>query len=203
MNDPQEIIKISSLIGDHVCAIKLHLDIIDFTNYNRSQFEDKIKSIKQEKNFLLIEDRKFADIPYIAVQQLALIKDYVDIVTLYVISGKDILTEFDKLDRGLLVIHQLSTKDNLLTASYRAKVIEYSKQMKNIVGFISQERIPGYLTFSPGISRQKSSDGRGQQYHEPNNKTDVFIVGRDIYQSSDIIETTREYQNICWPYFRL
>lgn len=197
LTDPKEIIKISSLIGEHILAIKLHLDIIDFTQWSQLEFLIKLR----EKSFLIIEDRKFADIPYIASKQLALVKDYVDIVTLYLISGQEILTEFDKMDVGLLIIYQLSTKGNLLSPWYQHKVREYSDQAKNIVGFISQEPVPGYLTFSPGISLQKISDGIGQQYSKPSSNTDVFIVGRDIYLSSDILESTRRYQNICWPYY--
>jgi uridine monophosphate synthetase len=206
ITNPREIVHVLRTIRSHICAVKLHLDIIDFpVDYCLKSFFDDLHCIK-ENEFMIIEDRKYADIPYISLKQLDLVQKYVDIVTLHSITGSDLLREFDKRDVGLLVVDQLSTENNLIDRVYSTKTREMAFTCKNLVGFISQEKVSEkHLTFSPGISLSQKTDDQGQTYQiasDKGNQTDVFIVGRGIYQSDDVLEATVKYQRECWSYFR-
>jgi len=108
----------------------------------------------------------------------------------------------DDLAIGLLPIHSLSTSDNLIDTTYSCKVLQMAKECKNVVGFITQEHVSdGYLNFSPGVNINDSGDSLGQSYRTPEvmkeNGTDIFIVGRGIYNSDDIVEAAKTYRDRC------
>lgn len=54
-----ELLKLAEDVGDYICVLKTHADIID-------DFSEKtikgLQEISRRKNFLLFEDRKFGDI---------------------------------------------------------------------------------------------------------------------------------------------
>jgi len=148
---------------------------------------------------LVVEDRKMADIPYICLKQLDQIEKYADIVTVHGISGESLIRELSKRKVGLLPIHTLSVSDNLIDRIYSNKVIDICKGYNSIVGFVSQEKIKNYLTFSPGIKFIEGVDGMGQKYTSVSNSVaDVFIVGRGIYESDDLKKTVSEYKEACF-----
>lgn len=198
------ILRIVSTIGDYICAIKMHFDIFDLSSSDLIEFGFTLKHLAENKNFLVIEDRKYADIPFISVKQYKIIKPYVDIVTMHGVCGIELVNEFDKLDVGVLLVHKLSVKDNLIDNNYSNKVKNVGLECKNIVGFVSQEGvIPGYLTFTPGINLSVKTDGMGQTYRTiGETNSDVFIVGRGIYESENVLETTKIYQELCFKKWR-
>jgi uridine monophosphate synthetase len=54
-----ELLAVAEEVGDHICMLKTHADIIsDFSDRTVRQ----LKEISQRKMFLLFEDRKFGDI---------------------------------------------------------------------------------------------------------------------------------------------
>lgn len=204
--NPNEILNIVDRIGMYVCAIKLHCDCIDFTTMYPNNFFDKLNELKHKYSFLVIEDRKYADIPYISLKQFEAIRRKVDIITMHGIIGEELVRAFDDYDKyneiGVLLVHMLSSKDNLIDRTYSNNVKELATKYQNIIGFVSQEKVlDNYLTFTPGINIDinKKSDNIGQCYKEPSNEnSDVFIVGRGILESDDIIKTTIQYRNACW-----
>lgn len=185
LDDADKIINIISKLGEYICAVKIHLDIVKIN----SNFIENIKKLKEQHSLVIIEDRKFADIGFISSRQLQLIKEYniVDMVTVHPIVGFDMLAELDKHHIGLLLIHQLSTKNNLIDTVYSNKVKSMAKDLTNFVGFISQEKVDGYLTFTPGISlNSKKGDDMGQTYRDPKDVcSDFYIVGRSIYEREE------------------
>ena len=54
-----ELLEVAEEVGDHICVLKTHADIID-------DFSDRtirgLQEISQRKHFLIFEDRKFGDI---------------------------------------------------------------------------------------------------------------------------------------------
>ncbi|QKF93968.1 orotidine 5'-phosphate decarboxylase [Fadolivirus algeromassiliense] len=190
------------LIGDHICAVKIHYDILDSIS---PSFVTHLNLLKQKHNFLVIEDRKFADIPFISIQQLKFIKLFADMVTVHGVCGEKLIEEIDKTNIGILLIHQLSIENNLIDNMYSNKVKDMSNKFNNIVGFISQEKVLNdYLTFTPGINLTVQTDNKGQIYRNMDKcDSDIFIVGRGIYESDDIVNTAKTYQTLCynkWKY---
>jgi uridine monophosphate synthetase len=54
-----ELLAIAEELGDYICVLKTHADIVkDFSDRTISQ----LKEIASRKHFLIFEDRKFADI---------------------------------------------------------------------------------------------------------------------------------------------
>src|SRR5690606_3551316 len=82
-----ELLKLAEEVGSHVVALKLHTDIIKDFSF---ELIEKLKLIAKEKEFLLFEDRKFADIGN--TQELQFkegvykIADWADMVTAHPIA---------------------------------------------------------------------------------------------------------------------
>ena len=197
ITNEEELLNKLNQIGEHICAVKIHYDIISNPSTN---FYTKINVIKQNKNFLIIEDRKFADIPFISTKQLTNLKQFADIITVHGICGEKLIDELNKMDIGIL-----SIENNLIDNIYSNKVKDMANNFSNVVGFISQRKVlDDYLTFTPGINLETKTDNIGQTYRNMSDcHTDIFIVGRGIYESIDIIESTIRYKELCfkrWNY---
>ena len=55
----QDLLKLAEDVGDHICILKTHADIID--DWSSSTIT-ALQTISRRKHFLLFEDRKFGDI---------------------------------------------------------------------------------------------------------------------------------------------
>ena len=88
-SDSEKVLNMAKQIGHFVCLIKIHCDIIDDFS---EEFVDKLQLIANECNFLIMEDRKFADIGQITQLQFSKgvhsIGSWADFVTVHAISGK-------------------------------------------------------------------------------------------------------------------
>jgi|AntRauTorckE6833_2_1112554.scaffolds.fasta_scaffold25744_1 uridine monophosphate synthetase len=209
ITDPKKLIKAIVKVAPYVCAIKLHIDSINFKTYDFDIFVDNISILKRSYNFLVIEDRKYSDIASTVSKQFDIISRLADIVTAYGITGPDMLTVLEDKGVGVLLIYELSSKNNLIDKTYSCKIKDMAEQFKNIIGFICQGKVSdGYFNCSPGVKLNLDSnnsnltDMRGQQYNTPetmkNRGTNTFIVGRGIYESKDIEKTAKLYRDMCW-----
>lgn len=194
--DVSRFVDILNSVCDYVCAVKVHCDIFS---------DDKIRSVLYEfkkKDLLIIEDRKFADIGSICTKQLDVIKEHADIVTVHGICGYPMIKELDKYGVGLLLIHMMSVEDCLIDTIYECKVVDMGMKCKNIIGFVSQKKVDGFLTFSPGVKLKDGVDNMGQKYKSIDKcNADIFIVGRGIYECDDIVGTTITYRDACYKKF--
>lgn len=93
-----ELKKLAESIGDKIVALKLHTDII--SDFSWTLVED-LRSIAREKDFLLFEDRKFADIGNTQELQfkqgIYKFADWVDMVTAHPIAGEKSFSVFRQL----------------------------------------------------------------------------------------------------------
>jgi uridine monophosphate synthetase len=205
----QSILDLVEQCGEHICILKTHVDIIDDFNWD---FIIKLKKLSKKYNFLIFEDRKFADIGNTVMYQLNngiyKINEWADIINCHILPGEKILEGLNH--PAILLIAQMSSKNNLLTEEYTTKCIDYAKKYSNVIGFIDIENItPNNLEFihmTPGVSFKNTNDNFGQQYKTPKTiigekKSDIIIVGRGIYKSKNPKEIVKKYQMVGWENF--
>jgi uridine monophosphate synthetase len=200
---PAALLALIDAAGPHVCAVKLHLDLIEFgaMTMTRKAFATEIERLKAAHVFLVIEDRKFADIGEIALKQLSRLPRFVDMVTVHALSGKDALQAMDAAELGLLVVVQMSCANNLLDQAYTKRALEFLPGLANLVGVIGQSRQANYLTLTPGVHLEAAGGAAGQRYSPPSGlRGDLFIVGTGIAQAADRAEAARAYRHACWPH---
>jgi uridine monophosphate synthetase len=200
----QELLELADKVGPHIIALKTHIDIISDFDYQNTIVP--LKELALKHKFLLMEDRKFADIGNTQELQFTSgvfkITDWADFVTSQVIGGFESLDCFKNV--GVVAIIGMSSKGNLTTNSYREEALKIALSHPNVIGGVSQNAIPeDLLLFTPGVNLADSGDGKGQQYNTPEHvfktlHTDFIIVGRGIYKSENPETAAIAYKNEGW-----
>ncbi|RNA63374.1 orotate phosphoribosyltransferase [Chryseobacterium nematophagum] len=200
----QELLALAEKVGPHIVALKTHIDIISDFEYEKTIIP--LKELSAKHQFLLMEDRKFADIGNTQELQFKSgvfkITDWADFVTSQVIGGFESLDCFNNV--GVVAIVGMSSKGTLTTSSYREEALKIALSHPNVIGGVSQSPIPEeILLFTPGVNLADSGDGKGQQYNTPEYvfktlHSDFIIVGRGIYKSNNPEEAAISYKNEGW-----
>lgn len=199
-----ELLELAEKVGPHIVALKTHIDII--TDFDADTTILPLKDLATKYNFLLMEDRKFADIGNTQELQFSYgiykISNWADFVTSHVIGGYDSLDCF--LNVGVVAILGMSSKGTLTDKNYQEEALKVAQSHPNVIGGVSQKQIPDeLLLFTPGVNLADSGDGKGQQYNTPehvfkNLRTDFMIVGRGIYKSDDAEKAALRYKIAGW-----
>ena len=200
----QELLDFAEKVGPHIVALKTHIDII--TDFDPDTTILPLKDIAAKHNFLLMEDRKFADIGNTQELQFSYgmykISNWADFVTAQVIGGYDSLDCFRNV--GVVAILSMSSKGTLTDSNYFEEAQKVAVSHQNVIGGVSQKPISDdLLLFTPGVNLEVKGDGKGQQYNTPahvfkNLHTDFIIVGRGIYKSQTPEKAAEEYKNEGW-----
>ena len=219
----RELLQLADSVGPHICLLKTHVDILtDFT----ADFPARLQSLADKHDFLIFEDRKFADIGNTVYNQYAngiyRIASWAHITNAHTVPGSGIIdglkkgaTERHQLsERALLLLAEMSSAGSLATGDYTKATMEMACQNRDfVIGFIAGRRLDlpsaydanevDFLYMSPGVQLEAGKDALGQQYRTPEVvlgecKSDIIIVGRGICQSSDPVAAAIEYKNRCW-----
>ena len=206
LTDWNRLVDLINQIGSKICVLKTHIDIIDNLP---ADFSDQLIKLKNQYNFLIFEDRKFADIGHTVELQYSAgmfkIADWADIINCHILPGPGIIEGLKKVGlpkgQGLLLLAQMSSADNLLTDDYAQKAVELAKKYDDfVIGFIAQGKLTKdekFITMTPGIKLAEGTDELKQQYNTPQTAlqkgTDIFIVGRGIYEAKNPLTTAEQY----------
>lgn len=210
--DKASILALIHQVGRHICILKTHIDIVrDFD----ADFITTLKKLAQDYQFLLFEDRKFADIGNTVKLQYAEgvyhIADWADITNAHPLPGPGIIEGLQAagLPKGnaLLLLAEMSSKGNLISPEYTEATVEMAKTYRDfVIGFIAQHRLtddPFFITFTPGVHLSVAGDDLGQQYNTPENAilncgSDVIIVGRGVYEAPNPEQAAQAYRRAGW-----
>jgi uridine monophosphate synthetase len=119
------------------------------------------------------------------------------------------------LARGLLLLAQMSSADNMLDVEYTRACIDMARNNKEFVmGYIAQESLntspnDQFLSMTPGCQLPPdengtvNGDGLDQQYSTPEKLvgklgTDIVIVGRGILKAADPATEAERYRETAW-----
>jgi len=199
-----ELLNLVEKVGPHIVALKTHIDII--SDFDADKTILPLKDLASKYNFLLMEDRKFADIGNTQELQFSMgvfkISNWADFVTAQVIAGYDSLDCFRNV--GVVAILSMSSTGTLTDMEYRDQAVKIAVSHPNVFGGVAQNKIPNeLLLFTPGVNLADSGDGKGQQYNTPGHvftklETDFIIVGRGIYKSDDAEKAALNYKIAGW-----
>lgn len=198
-----ELINLAKGIGDKIVALKIHSDIITDFSWDLVL---ALREIAREKEFLLFEDRKFADIGNTQELQfkqgIYRFADWVDMVTAHPIAGEKSLEVFEPT--GVVAIVEMSTSGTLTDDYYVSKALNVAQNSPNVFAVVAQRQVPdNLLLLTPGVNLSKKGDSKGQQYNTPEKVfsdylTDFMIVGRGIYKADNPIEVAEAYRIQGW-----
>jgi len=124
------------------------------------------------------------------------------------------------LERGMLILAQMSSEGNFMTEEYTRACVEAAREFPSFVmGFIAQESLNSqpndyFLSFTPGCQLplegedgEVKGDGKGQQYNTPAKiiglGNDVVIVGRGIIKAADPRREAERYRRAAWEAYEV
>lgn len=200
----KELLEFADFVGPHIVALKTHIDILN--DFDADETILPLKDLATKHNFLLMEDRKFADIGNTQELQFSYgtykISNWADLVTSHVIGGSKSLDCF--MNVGVVAILGMSSQGTLTDSHYREEAMKVIENHPSIIGCVAQNGISDQLLlFTPGVNLGETGDDKGQQYNSPkhvikNYGTDFIIVGRGIYKSEEPEQEALRYKNEGW-----
>lgn len=209
VTSPTKVLDIIRTLAPKICLVKTHIDILDFpadSPLSIPEFTSALSSLAKQHNFLIFEDRKFADIGNTVSHQYGggvyRIADWAHITNAHSLPGEGIIQGLQKVAdalplspqgqpedtaRGLLLLEEMSSAGNLFNSTgYRASTLEMARRNKNFVmGFIAMGKVgeeredEDWIVMTPGVNIASTGDSLGQQY-----KTPEYVIGE---RGSDVI----------------
>ncbi|KAI9595097.1 orotidine-5'-phosphate decarboxylase [Syncephalis fuscata] len=211
----QELLALANAVGPHICLLKTHIDIVRDFDYD---LVDQLTRLALQHDFLIFEDRKFADIGNTVRLQYGegvhRIVQWAHLIDAHTLPGDGIVRGLKEVGvpfgRGLILLAQMSSANSLFTPDYTAASVEMARAHTDfVVGFVTGSRLTDgedqrdFIHFTPGVSLSATGDALGQQYRTPRQAvlecgTDVVIVGRGIYGAADPAIEAKRYRDDAW-----
>jgi uridine monophosphate synthetase len=212
----EALLNLAEQLGPSICMLKTHIDMIeDFT----PQLTLELQALAKHFQFILFEDRKFADIGQTVKSQYAKgiyhIADWADIINAHSLPGPSIVKGLAEIgqekNRGLVLIAEMSSAGHLMGPEYIKSTLKMAEQFPDfVIGFITQHAVssdPRWINITPGIQFKTGGDELGQQYTLPEEAvldrgSDVIIVGRGILNAADPVMEAHRYRECGWAAYQ-
>lgn len=211
----QGLLELAETVGPYICMLKTHADMVSDWDEGTPK---ALAEVAKRHNFLLFEDRKFADIGNTVLNQASggvhKISEWADVVNAHAVPGPGVIAglaksiEHSERKMGIIMLAEMSSNGNLATAlpEYTKKTVEMAESnTENVFGFISMGKIASdeFIYMTPGVKMQEGGDGLGQSYSSPEHvvktkKSDIIIVGRGVYMADNIKEAAIKYKQAGW-----
>lgn len=208
-----DLLNIAEAIGPHICLLKTHIDILEDFHPNLIQH---LKEIAEKHNFILFEDRKFADIGKTVELQysrgLYKTSTWAQLVTAHSVIGNGVLEAIKQSEglseRGVFLLAETSAAGSLITDNYTKATLKLANEYTDLItGIVCQSQLfidkPGFIQLTPGVQLSATKDNLGQQYNSPESVVlergaDVAVVGRGITQAADVAAAAEKYKQLLW-----
>lgn len=214
LSSSEEIFNVIEAVGPFICLLKTHVDIVKDFNQN---FVKTIQNLAEKYNFLIMEDRKFADIGNTVGLQYSEgiyeISSWADLVTVHSLPGEGVLKGLKAAvsglsPRGVFLLAEMSSEGNLITSDYKEKTIKMCAAHSDFVAGVVAQSIdlvqdPGLIQLTPGVKLEEGGDNLGQKYNTPEyvmkeKGADIAVVGRGIISSKNPGEVAKTYRDRLW-----
>ncbi|CAE6521130.1 unnamed protein product [Rhizoctonia solani] len=180
-----------------------HIDIVEDFDQD---LVDRLQQLSKKHDFLIFEDRKFADIGNTVTLQYSRgvhrISSWSHITNAHIVPGPGVISGLARagqpLGRGLLLLAEMSSAGALTTGEYTKTAVRLANENSDfVIGYIAMSRQgvqsdseKDFLILTPGVGLDTKGDGLGQQYRTPrevifDSGCDVIIVGRGIYGNGE------------------
>ena len=197
----QELLRIIEMVGPHVCIIKIHIDMVH--DYVDVQYEsiEKLNALKEKHDFLIWEDRKFADSPEIVYKQIDSsafrLRSWADIVSVHLTMGPEILDACC----GIMIVGVIEMEGmngsikNFTVKDDDMSMMDHCTENIDVVGILTNTNI--YKDVDPTVHRNLLQIVDG--IHESTGKTfehvagaDIIIVDSQVIDSESVIKRYKE-----------
>lgn len=182
----EDLVDILHKIGDKIVICKIHYDFYDDVDHS---LKNNLIELSIKYDFLLMEDRKFIDISSTVEKQYSKFNKWIDMITVMGNVHSDVVSKLS----GVVLVANMSN-NSYDSTKLAIKISELYPE--RIIGFVTQYpiKVGNFVNMTPGINIHASKVDDQNYRSKEDVETDIYIVGRAIYNSENVVESAQQYK---------